>query len=136
MKWCVRKIVYNANPPAGDAENTKYNWLFSAPLASSIFLNIQVYCDRRTRNFAKLTGFYRKYFVVFIFDFLRVVFVCLIWHTMIFNAILYCNELVPPSNKCYTLLSIYFVLNCLLSLFSLTVFIILLKRYLNNSSFS
>ena len=56
MKWCVGKIVYNANP-ASDAESTKYNWLFSALLASSIFFNIQVYCDRRTRNFAKLTGF-------------------------------------------------------------------------------
>ena len=75
MKWYVDKIDYNANPPAGDAENTKYNWLFSSPLASSIFLNIQVCCDRSTRNFAKLTGVYRKYFVVFIFDFLRVVFV-------------------------------------------------------------
>ena len=84
IKWCVGKIVYNANPPAGYAENAKYNWLFSAPLASSIFLNIQVYCDRRTRNFAKLTGFYRKYFVVFIFDFLRVVFV-------LFN--LACNDI-------------------------------------------
>ena len=74
MKWCAGKIVYNANP-ASDDENTKYNWLFSSLLASSIFLNIQVYCDRRTRHFAKVTDFYWKHFVVFIFDFLRVVFV-------------------------------------------------------------
>ena len=50
MNWCVDKIVYNANPHAGDAENTKYNWLFSALLTSSIFLNIQVYCDRILQN--------------------------------------------------------------------------------------
>ena len=76
MKWCVGKMVYNENL-ASDAENTKYNWLFSALLAPSIFLNFQVYCDRRPRSFAKLRGFYRKYLVVFIFDFLRVLFVLL-----------------------------------------------------------
>ena len=54
MKWCVGKTVYNANL-ASDAENAKYNWLFNALLVSSIFLNIQLHCDRRTRNFAKLT---------------------------------------------------------------------------------
>ena len=50
----VGKIVYNANP-ASAAENTKYNRLFSTLFASAMFLHIQLYCDRRTRNFAKVT---------------------------------------------------------------------------------